>query len=569
VNALNYNVNYLDNFDYSVAVAEAMQDFDTSFQSASQSDYESLCIIGKTNGTFIDLSEYEPEVYFYCKDNRFFAKFNSSEMMNTCFDRLNADESVLCVSKDELLYSCYEELDEDTNLSWGVKKIEADIYSDYLQQQNFDKEVVVAIIDSGVADLDAFEGKLVPGYDFEDNDYDTTNDIHPDSHGTFLASIIVDCVKMCPIKIMPIRVMSSVSGSLINIVNGIYYAVDNGADVINISLGGRISDCRVVDDALRYAAEKDVVTVVCAGNTAKSVEDYCPAHNESAITVTAVDSENIFASRFSNYGSTVDIVAPGVAINGFNANGGIKTLNGTSMSTAFISACVAMIRLTHPELNVYQIDKLLEYICLDLGDEGWDELYGHGIPKLSMINELQNVWVSGIQSDKTKSIFQGDSAILDYSIQPVDATNQQIVCVSSDNDVVIIDENAKLYAVGLGSAEVTIETLDGKYKSVCKVNVISKTPVSVSIVALPDKLKYKYGEELTLDGMILSSMYSDGSKKIVTDTSLFDCSEFNSKKAGNKTIIVTYEECSVSFVVFVELSWWQKLLRLISFVWLF
>ena len=63
-NALDYKVNFLDNFDYSVAVAATMQNFDTSFQSASQSDYESLCIIGKTNGTFVDLSEYEPEAYF-------------------------------------------------------------------------------------------------------------------------------------------------------------------------------------------------------------------------------------------------------------------------------------------------------------------------------------------------------------------------------------------------------------------------------------------------------------------------------------------------------------------------
>ncbi len=259
-----------------------------------------------------------------------------------------------------------------------------DNYISYISQNDI-PQVVIAVIDSGTAGIDALGGRLTEGYDFVDGDTDTTNDISSDSHGTFVAGIIADITADLPVSIMPVRVLEDKNVSVENLVSGIYYAVDNGADIINLSIGGELNDCSEIDKALAYADENGVVVVTCAGNAKKEIKTYCPAHNESCITVSAVDEYGKFAKSFSNYGDAVDCCAPGVNISGYDANGNLTTHNGTSFSAPIISAGCALIKLANPDFTDEQIQETIKSICNDLGDEGKDKYYGCGLPDFNRL----------------------------------------------------------------------------------------------------------------------------------------------------------------------------------------
>ena len=147
----------------------------------------------------------------------FVLSFDSESDLLACLDELNNNPDVLFAERDVPIYTeSFEEASDP--LCWGSEAIEADIYADAIEPLG---TVTVAIIDSGVADIDYLKDKLVDGYDFYDNDADAAHDKSSDSHGTFLASIIADCTDNLPVKIMPVRVLESETGSLINAVNGI------------------------------------------------------------------------------------------------------------------------------------------------------------------------------------------------------------------------------------------------------------------------------------------------------------------------------------------------------------
>lgn len=560
--------------NFAVAVAESVSKYESPSQdtimSCSDESEEFLGIIGRTDGTKIDFSDYGAEEVFLCDDNRFFMRFNSAKKLEDCLCSLSAKPQILYAVQDCAVYTCEETSDPQTgnaHLSWGSEAMEVDVYSEYLK--DFDsEEVVVAIIDSGVAELDAFSGRLVSGYDFADNDSDPSNDVHPGSHGTFLTSIVVDCTPNLPIKIMPVRVMRSTTGSLMNVINGIYYAVDEGADVINISLGGKLVDCTVMDDAVVYALENDVAVVVCAGNEHNDTQLFCPAHNDDVITVSAVDDKLNFASNFSNYGAAVDISAPGVNINGYDARGNEKDDSGTSMSTAYISACVAMVRLNYPELNVYQAEEVLKSGTVDLGEEGRDQYYGNGFPKLSKLaKKIDTVWVSGIETDNGIELTEGDIFTLSYTISPENATDKSVLWRSLDENIATVTDG-EVRAIAPGKTEIIAETVDGKYKAVCEVNVYSRYPDSLSIISLPHKTDYYCGEELSLDGLELEVQFADGTHKKV-DVSQCDISGYDSETIGNQEVLIEYGDVTASFTVNVKRTWWQTILWFFSFEWLF
>ena len=249
----------------------------------------------------------------------------------------------------------------------------------YLNGKSSENTITVAVIDSGVADIEAVSDRLVNGYDFQDDDSDPSNDISSDSHGTFIAGMIAEATKKLPVKIMPVRILENKDVSVDNLVKGIKYAVDNGADILNISIGGEVTDCSEIDGAVKYADDNNVTVVVAAGNAKKEIISYCPAHNDSVITVSSVTQDNVRA-KYSNYGEAVDCCAPGDSVDGYNASGEKVTANGTSFSAAYISAGAAMIKLEHPEFTAREIEQTIKSICIDLGEAGKDKYYGYGLP---------------------------------------------------------------------------------------------------------------------------------------------------------------------------------------------
>jgi thermitase len=241
--------------------------------------------------------------------------------------------------------------------------------------------VTIAILDSGVdpthPDLQA---ALVPGYNFYDNNTNTT-DVY--GHGTEVAGaaaaignngIGVAGVAFTS-KIMPIRVTdTSGYGYYSLIASGLTWAADHGARVANISFQGAAGSSTILS-AAQYMRNAGGVVVVGAGNTG-TLESY-PA--STAVTaVTAVDGSNNVTS-WSSYGSFVDVAAPGVSICTTKMGGGYGCVSGTSVASPVTAGVYALMMAVQPGLQPSQLDSDLFSTAKDLGASGWDQYYGSGL----------------------------------------------------------------------------------------------------------------------------------------------------------------------------------------------
>ncbi len=179
-------------------------------------------------------------------------------------------------------------------------------------------------------------------------------------------------------QIMPLRVLDKYAiGSVLQISQAIHYAVDNGADIINLSLGS-VAPSQAMAEAVSYAVEHDVIVVAAAGNDGGNL--LYPAAYPDVIAVGGVTAEDKHAS-FSNQGIGLDLVAPATDILSTWASsvrGGYHTATGTSMATAEVAGAAALLFALHPDATPDEIGQWLTTSTLSLGEPGWDPLTGWG-----------------------------------------------------------------------------------------------------------------------------------------------------------------------------------------------
>ncbi len=245
-----------------------------------------------------------------------------------------------------------------------------------------DSEVPIAIIDSGVdPDHPDLSNKLMTGHNFID---DTTDTADGYGHGTGVAgssaAMSDNVTGVAGIAwqnpIMPLMVLNSDgTASYSDIAEAITYAVDNGARVMNISLSGS-SSSYTLQNAVDYAWNNGAVIVASAGNDSTDTP-YYPAACEHAVAVSATDSSSQLA-YFSNYGSWIDVCAPGVSILTTNNSGGYGDRSGTSFSSPITAGVVALMVSANPSLSNSQVVQLLQESADDLGERGFDTSFGHG-----------------------------------------------------------------------------------------------------------------------------------------------------------------------------------------------
>ena len=227
---------------------------------------------------------------------------------------------------------------------------------------------IVAVIDTGV-DLThpEFKDRITAGYDFVDNDANADDE---EGHGTHVAGTIAgshdDGIGISGVapdsQIMPIRVLdSNGDGWTSDIIAGIRWATDNGADVINLSLGGG-GYSQAMADAIRYASDRDSVVVMAAGNSGGSSPEYPAAHAVNyGIAVGAVDQNGDFANFSNRAGSeTMDYVtAPGVRIYSSSPGGSYLRDSGTSMAAPHVAGVAALLKSHNDSLTSEYIEDLI------------------------------------------------------------------------------------------------------------------------------------------------------------------------------------------------------------------
>lgn len=206
----------------------------------------------------------------------------------------------------------------------------------------------------------------VYGWNLVDNN---NNVLDNNDHGTHVAGTIAaenNGIGVTGIaynsKIMPVKVLdANGSGSYSNIAKGIYYAVDNGANIINLSLGGNSSN-NTLKSAIEYASSKNVIVVMAAGNNGDPMPSY-PARYayNSGIAVGAVDQNNNLAD-FSNRSGSQEITyvtAPGVNIYSTIPNNQYASYNGTSMAAPHIAGVIALMLSANHNLTESQILQII------------------------------------------------------------------------------------------------------------------------------------------------------------------------------------------------------------------
>ena len=248
--------------------------------------------------------------------------------------------------------------------------------------------VRVAVMDTGVSKThpDLID-HLLPGRSFVTANPDDWDD-GTSSHGTSVASIIGAATDneigmagvSCGAGIMPVRIFNQFGiGSGTQFAAGLQWAADQGAVVVNMSLGYP-TIAQVMRDALAYAQALDVFMVASTGNTPGQPVQF-PGACPETLAVTATNNRDLFWNN-STTGPQVSISAPGVDVLGAwstpSEPASYRLQNGTSMAVPHVVGVVAMVRAVNPALTAEQVGWVISTTCEDLGPPGWDSQFGYG-----------------------------------------------------------------------------------------------------------------------------------------------------------------------------------------------
>ncbi len=319
---------------------------------------------------------------------------------------LENEGSPVVIDPEDISTSGPEAVTNDPLLSlqWHLDKIQAgnvwDVtYGDALS-------VRVAVIDTGVqADHPDLSGQIAAQADMVTGDGVADDD---NGHGTHVAGIIAakgnngeGVVGVAPdIHLIAVDVFSESDGkwtaTTANIISGVEFAVDNGARVINLSLGSYSEDT-AENDAINAAAASGVLVVASAGNESTNAAHY-PSDIDSVLGVIATDMNDTIAS-YSNYGAAKDISAPGGSVTSTVNSRILSTykggqyawMAGTSMASPVVAGAAALIWSVDPSLTADEVKSLICETAVDIGAVGRDNYYGYGRinVKAAMLMEMK------------------------------------------------------------------------------------------------------------------------------------------------------------------------------------
>ncbi|MDQ1371432.1 MAG: family serine peptidase, partial [Candidatus Thermoplasmatota archaeon] len=352
---------------------EMVADLVTANGGAVKSSYSSACLMGVSLGG-------SPE---------------------SLLDKVMSHPGVLSISPERKAHVLLTPDDPDISSQWGLESILAyDAWDISLGSH----DVVVAVLDTGIdwehQDLAAnmwTNDDGYYGYNFVDENWypmdDNTNGYDDDGdwqentytyHGTHVAGVVgavtdngEGVAGLAQVRLMAVKVMNdSGEGTDLTVANGVRYAADNDADVIVMSLGVE-GTSTALQNAVNYAASRGVVLVAAAGNSGTSTLTY-PAAFPNVIGVGAIDDTDRRAS-FSNFGTGLDVMAPGVLIYSTMGGGAYQYLSGTSAAAPHVAGVAAVMLSVNPALTPEDVGQNINETARDLSIPGWDTGTGWGV----------------------------------------------------------------------------------------------------------------------------------------------------------------------------------------------
>ncbi|MEU4400332.1 type VII secretion-associated serine protease mycosin [Micromonospora orduensis] len=246
--------------------------------------------------------------------------------------------------------------------------------------------VTVAVIDSGVdPNHPDLVGQVLPGRDL-------VGGAGPDpvGHGTTVAGLIAGrkddkrgVVGLAPdARILPVRVLDERNryDDALIVAQGVRWAVDHGARVINLSLGGS-GDSPALAAALDYAFARDVVVVACTGNLATSTDlkVWYPAREPGVVAVSGLErsSDNLWSGSIT--GRATALTAPANGLVGARPPSGYWRVQGTSFAAPLVAATAALVRSRYPQMSAGEVVNRLLVTARDIGPTGRDDRFGYGV----------------------------------------------------------------------------------------------------------------------------------------------------------------------------------------------
>ncbi|MFC0030696.1 type VII secretion-associated serine protease mycosin [Micromonospora chaiyaphumensis] len=287
-------------------------------------------------------------------------------------------------------------MDPSRDGQWQLAKLQAQT----AWQTSTGRGVIVAVIDSGVdASHPDLAGQVLPGVDLVSSGADGPD---PVGHGTTVAGLIAGrrdddrgAVGLAPdARILPVRVLDQENryDNAVTVANGVRWAVDHGARVINLSLGGTDTSAPLAA-AIDYAFARNVVVVACTGNlaTSKGRDVWYPAREPGVLAVTGLDgNDNLWSGAITGHETVLS--APATAIYGARP-GGYWLMQGTSFAAPLVAATAALVLAKYPQMSAADVVNRITATARDLGPTGRDDRFGYGMvdPVAALTSDVPSV----------------------------------------------------------------------------------------------------------------------------------------------------------------------------------
>lgn len=320
-------------------------------------------------------------------------QYDSEETAQTAKDGMNADG--LNAEYDSILSGADVNSTESTSKTWGNDRIESAETLNAIKASGKElSEVTVGVIDSGVdyTHPDLKDRIVDTSLNFSSSGK-TDSSMDDNGHGTMVAGIVMqnttDHVKIKPYKVLN-KDGKCATSQIISVVNHILSEKD-APSVINLSLGGEYDKLDPFEKTLRSLIEslvgKGCTVVVAAGNESSDAGNYSPSNISNVITVSASTSKNE-KSYYSNFGTVVDIAAPGDNIYTTNLGGGYtSSYSGTSFAAPFVTAAAATVLMLDDSLTSTQVENKIKDAAFPVVNNTGVEWCGAGILNYSALYE--------------------------------------------------------------------------------------------------------------------------------------------------------------------------------------